>query len=182
MKSIVKLSGFAIAIALLFIACDSYPSLQKYYVDSKEDSSFISIDIPSSIIELKETEVSEDVQSTLETIKKINFLAFQVKEGNDEMYSAEKKKIQEILKNPKYKQLARFNRGGINVSVNYLGENDAIDEVIIFGADSEKGFAVIRVLGDGMNPGAIIKLTQDIQLDDASGQMEQLGSLLSSIK
>ncbi len=182
MKNFIKISGLVIAVVLLTIACDTNPSLQKYYVDSKENSEFISIDLPSSILQLKETEVSDDVKNALETIKKVNFLALQLNETNNDLYTSEKAKVIDILKNPKYKQLVRMNMGKSNVTVNYLGEEDAIDEVVIFGADNEKGFAVVRVIGENMNPAAILKLTQDIKMDDDSAQLKQLGSLLSSIK
>ena len=182
MKNFIKISGLVIAVVLLTIACDTNPSLQKYYVDSKENSEFISIDLPSSILQLKETEVSDDVKNTLETIKKVNFLALQLNETNNDLYTSEKAKVIDILKKPKYKQLVRMNMGKSNVTVNYLGEEDAIDEVVIFGADNEKGFAVVRVIGENMNPAAILKLTQDIKMDDDSAQLKQLGSLLSSIK
>ena len=75
-----------------------------------------------------------------------------------------------------------MNMGKSNVSVNYLGEEDAIDEVIIFGADNNKGFAVVRVIGENMNPSAILKLTQEIKMDGDNAQLKQLGGLLSSIK
>ena len=182
MKSFLKKVGFVIVIALITIACDSNPSLQKYYVDSKENSEFISVDLPSSILQLKETTVSDDVKNTLETIKKVNFLALQLNDTNKELYASEKLKVAAILKNPKYKQLMRMNLGKSNVSVNYLGEEDAIDEVVIFGADNEKGFAIVRVVGENMNPANILKLTQDIKMDGDSNELKQLGGLLSSLK
>ncbi len=182
MKRILKISGLVIAVALLTIACDTNPSLQKYYVDSKENSEFISIDLPSSILQLKDTEVSDDIKNTLETIQKVNFLALQLSETNKELYASEKQKVKEILKNPKYKQLMRMNMGNSNVSINYLGEEDAIDEVVIFGSDNEKGFAVVRVIGEKMNPANILKLTQELKMDGDSDQLKQLGGLLSSIK
>mgnify|MGYP001027722013 CR=1 FL=1 len=182
MKKFIKILGLVIAVVLLTIACDTNPSLQKYYVDSKENSEFISIDLPSSILQLKDTEVSDDIKNTLETIKKVNFLALQLNETNKELYTSEKEKVKTILKNPKYKQLMRMNMGNGNVSVNYLGDEDAIDEVVIFGADNGKGFAVVRVIGENMNPADILKLTQEIKMDDDSAQLKQLGSLLSSIK
>jgi len=126
MKSFLKKVGFVIVIALITIACDSNPSLQKYYVDSKENSEFISVDLPSSILQLKDTEVSDEIKNTLETIKKVNFLALQVNETNKELYTSEKVKVNAILKNPKYKQLMRMNMGGANVSVNFLGEGDQL--------------------------------------------------------
>ena len=182
MKNFIKISGLLIAVILLTIACDSNPSLQKYYVDSKENSEFISVDLPSSILQLKDTEVSDEIKNTLETIKKVNFLALQVNETNKELYTSEKVKVNAILKNPKYKQLMRMNMGGANVSVNFLGEGDAIDEVVIFGADGDKGFAIIRVIGENMNPSDILKLTQEIKMDGDSNELKQLGSLLGSLK
>ncbi|MBL4938757.1 MAG: hypothetical protein COB01_09290 [Lutibacter sp.] len=182
MKSFLKITGLAFAITFITIACDSHPSLQKYYVDSKENNEFISIDLPSSILQLNDSEVSEDFKNTLESIKKVNFLALQLNETNKELYTSEKQKIKDILKNPKYKQLMRMNMGKGSVSVNYLGEEDAIDEVIIFGSDNEKGFAVIRVIGENMNPASILKLTQNLNLDGDSNELKQLGGLLSSLK
>ncbi len=182
MKSLFKITGLLLAIALAFISCDSHPSLQQYYVDSKENDEFISIDLPASILQLKNTEVSEEVKTTLETIKKVNFLALQISETNKELFDSEKLKVKEILKNPKYKQLMRMSFGKGNVSVNYLGEEDAIDEVIIFGSDSEKGFALVRVIGEKMNPSEILKIAQEIKLDGASGEFKQLEGLLGSLK
>lgn len=182
MNYFLKLSGLLITVVLLTTACDTNPSLQKYYVDSKENNEFISIDLPASILQLKDTDVSDDIKNTLETIKKVNFLALQLTENNKDLYNSEKQKVKEILKNPKYKQLMRMNMGSSSVTVNYLGEEDAIDEVIIFGSDNEKGFAVIRVIGENMNPAAILKLTQELKMDGDSNELKQLGGLLSSLK
>jgi hypothetical protein len=182
MKSIVKNIGIVLILILTLIACDNNPSLQKYYVDSKENNEFISIDLPASILELKEENVSEDVRKTLQTVNKINFLALQLTETNKELYSSEKEKVKAILKNPAYKQLIRMNLGKGSVVVNYLGEEDAIDEVIIFGSDNAKGFALVRVTGENMNPNDIMKLANDLKLDGDSNQFKQLEGLLSSIK
>jgi len=179
MKSYLKISGLFVMLAFLSIACDTNPSLQKYYVDSKENAEFISIDLPASILQLKNTEVSEELKNTLNTIKKVNFLALQITETNKDLYASEKEKVKAILKNPKYKQLMRMNLGNANVSINYLGEEEAIDEVIIFGAENEKGFAIVRVIGENMNPAEIMKLTQEIKLDGDSNEFKQLEGLLS---
>lgn len=167
--------------ALFLISCDNSASLQQYYVDSKENSEFISVDIPSSILQLKDAEITEEQQQILNTVKKINFLALQRNAENEEFYNAEKAKVNEILKNPKFKQLARMNMGTGNFSVNYLGEEDAIDEVIVFGSDKEKGFALVRILGDNMKPEEIMKLMGELKLDGNSPEMQQLGNIFGSI-
>jgi len=182
MKTFFKISMIAFATAILTVACDTNPSLQKYYVDSKENNEFISIDLPASILKLKDGDVSADVKKTLETIKKVNFLALQLNETNVELFNTEKEKVKKILKNPKYKQLVRMNLGNGNVSINYLGEEDAIDEVVIFGSDNQKGFALVRVIGEKMNPAEIFSLSQEIKLDGDSQQFKQMEGLLTSFK
>ena len=181
MKLFLKITGSLFAIVFIAVACENQASLQKYYVDSKENNEFISVDIPSSILQLKSTEVSDDVKNILATINKINFLALQLNDSNQELYKSEKAKVGVILKNPKYKQLMRMNMGKGNVSVNYLGEEDAIDEVVIFGADNEKGFALIRITGENMNPTDIMRISQEIKLDGDSGQLNQIQGLLKNL-
>lgn len=182
MKSFLKVSITAFFAAILTIGCDTKPSLQKYYVDSKENNAFISVDLPANIIELKDENVSEEVKNTLKTIKKVNFLALQINETNQELFNTEKEKVQEILKNPRYKELMRMKTADGNVTVNYLGTEDAINEVVIFGSDSKRGFALVRVLGENMNPSDILNMAQEIKLDGNSQQLKQLGGLLGSIK
>lgn len=182
MKSFIKITGFIVVIAISFIACDNNPSLQKYFVDSKENDAFISLDVPASILQLKTEDVSEDIKKTLQTIKKVNFLALQITDSNGDLYTSEKEKVKQILKNPKYKQLMRMNMGKANVSINYLGEEDSIDEVILFGAENEKGFAIVRVIGEKMNPSEIMKMAQEIKVDGDSNEMKQLEGLLSLMK
>ncbi|MDF1517705.1 MAG: DUF4252 domain-containing protein [Lutibacter sp.] len=182
MKTFLKVSLVAFSIAIITIACDTKSSLQKYYVDSKENNAFISVDLPANIIELKDENVTEEVKNTLKTIKKVNFLALQVDETNQELFDAEKEKVTEILKNPDYKQLMRMKTADGNVTVNYLSNEDGINEVIIFGSDSKRGFALVRVLGENMNPADIMSMAQEIKLDGNSQQFKQLGALLGSIK
>jgi hypothetical protein len=182
MKKIITILVLTVSVGLISMACENYPSLQKYYVDSKENNEFISIDVPSSILQLKDADVSNDIKNTLASIKKVNFLALQLNDSNTDLYDSEKEKVKSILKNPKYKQLARMNMGKGNISVNYLGEEDAIDEVVIFGSDNSKGFAIVRVLGENMNPADILKLTQEIKMDGDSEQLKQIGNLFSSLQ
>jgi len=62
----------------------------------------------------------------------------------------------------------RMNMGKANVSINYLGEEETIDEVIFFGSENEKGFAIARVIGEKMNPSDIMKMIQEIKVDGDS--------------
>ncbi|MCF6181783.1 DUF4252 domain-containing protein [Lutibacter sp.] len=182
MKVIFKISSFLAITMLVLTSCNTTPSLQKYIVESKENNEFISVDIPVSIIQLKDTDISEDAKNTLNTIKKMNFLALELNDKNRTFYNSEKAKVNKILKNPKYKQLIRFKRNKSNISISYLGKENAINEVIIFGSDNEKGFAIVRILGEKMNPSDIIKLSKEIKIDGNSNQLKQLEGLFKSIK
>jgi hypothetical protein len=59
----------------------------------------------------------------------------------------------------------KFNQNGMNAKVLYLGEEDAIDEIIIYGEDYEKGFGVARVLGNQMNPQKLIEMLKTVDND-----------------
>ena len=99
MKTILKIIPF-IALAVL-ISCASAPSLQKYYIDSQDNKNFISLDVPASIINLKEN-VSPEVEGALSSLKKFNILAFKKDDTNGTEFKVEEEKVKAILKNPKF--------------------------------------------------------------------------------
>jgi len=180
MRKYIKYFGMLAVIALLTVSCDQHPSLQKYYVDSNENAGFISFDIPASILSLKDENVSKEVKETLKSIKKINFLGFQLKDGNQAEYKIEKQKIKEILKNPKYQELISVG-GKQSFTIKFLGEDDAIDEVIVFGSDKEKGFALIRILGNKMDPSKMMLLANEIKYDGDKGDLKGLESFFNNL-
>ncbi len=182
MKTLLKYIGLAFSIILVLTACETNPTLQKYFVDSKENSAFISVDLPASMLQLKNTEVSEEIKSSLATIKKVNFLALQLNETNKELYTTEKQKVKKILENSKYKELMRFKHKTASVQISFLGKEDAIDEVIIFATENDMGLALVRVLGENMNPADILKLVQEIKFDSNSNELKQFKNLVESLK
>ena len=181
MKQFFKYFGILVIIAIFTISCDNDPSLQKYYVDSQESIDFISLDIPASIIQLKDENASADAIKTLESIKKVNFLGFKLTDQNVAEFTAEKLKVKQILKNPKYQELISVGRNNQTLSVKFLGEDDAIDEVIIFGSDKELGFALVRVLGSNMDPAKMMQLAQEIKVDGQDSSLKQLESFMKNL-
>lgn len=175
MKTIFKIGSF-ILISVL-VSCNSTPSLQKYFIESKENNAFISVDLPASIIQLKNDSANYTNLETLKTIKKVNFLALQATDSNQQLVHSEKNKVEIILKNPIYKQLVRLKMGGADIRVDYLGTEEAVDEAVVFAYDVTKGFAVVRVIGEKMNPNNIFKMLQQIQIDKDSNQLKQITDL-----
>jgi hypothetical protein len=177
MKRITQL--WIVAGMVLLMACSSTQSLQEYYVDNSENPNFISLDLPASILNLENANLSETQREAFESLKKLNVLAFKKTTSNAVEYEVEKGKVNAILKNSSYKELMKLNSKYGKGFIKYLGEEDAIDEVIIYGNSDDKGFALVRVLGNNMKPAYMIQLMQAIQQSDYKGEgLGEIGQFL----
>jgi hypothetical protein len=169
---------FAMAF-LALVSCSNEPSLQKYLVDKQDDDKFLKIDLATSLLQSEDSSFSEEQQDILNTVKKVNVVAFKVTDGNIEEYNVEKDKVAAIMSQDKYKTLIKFGSNNRGALLKYLGEEDAIDEVIVFASDSEKGFAVFRLLGENMRPDQMIKLMNSIDNGDLDlSKFSGIGDLL----
>jgi len=65
-------------------------------------------------------------------------------------------------------------------SVSYVGNEDHINEFVLFAKKKEAGFAVVRILGNDMNPNNIMNMLSLIK--NANVDMEQLKPLQGLIK
>lgn len=177
MKKVVK--SIVVLMAVLLGSCASQQSLQEYYVDNKENPNFIALDIPASILKMEEVDLTSGQKEAMESLKKFNLLAFRKTDANAADYKLEKAKVKEILKNDDFVELMKINSQYGKGVVKYLGDENAIDEVIIYGASDEKGFALVRVLGKDMNPAHIVQLMQAIQKSDYKGEgLGEIGKFL----
>lgn len=170
----------SLALLLFLAACSSNQSLQEYYVDNAENPNFISLDLPASILNLDAANLTTTQREAFESLKKLNVLAFKKTMDNAEAYKLEKARVNDILKNEAFVELIKLNSKYGKGVIKYLGDADAIDEVIIYGNNDENGFALIRVLGNNMNPAHIMQLLQLIQRSDYQG--EQLGAIGQFLK
>ena len=142
----------------LFVACQSEPTLQKYFVEKTEDKNFVALDVSPSILNLDETKLNAEQKTALGQFDKMNILAFKAAD-NPALYEAEKTKVKTLLKDEKYQELMKFGSGANGGSLSFVGEDDEhIDEFIVFANEKETGFAVIRILGNDMNPTGVMNL------------------------
>ncbi len=171
-----------LSLVITIFSCASEASMQKYYIDHQNDKSFRAIDIPASIISLKE-DASPEAKKAFESLKKFNILAFIKDDVNIAEFKAEQLKVKKILKDNKYQELMRIKDKGRNLIIKYEGTEDAIDEVYLYAADKAQGFALVRVLGDNMKPehvGLIMKSIKDIDKD--SDALKQLSGMIKGFK
>lgn len=158
---------FALLALMLLGACNSGTSLQEYFVDNQESNKFIAVDIPTSMFANTES-LNKEQLATLETVKKVNLLAFPIKKDTSDLqqYQAEKQKLEKILSNEKYQLLMKYGSNNRKAEIYFTGKEDAIDEVILFGYDDDRGVGVARVLGEDMNPGEIMKFVKSLEKGD----------------
>lgn len=157
--SSIKNIVMSLFIVVALTSCNYGETLQSYYVANQETPNFISIDIPVSFVSVENIELTEDQKEAYESIDKLNMLGYTLKGDNVEEYKLELTKIQALLKNEQYQELFRGgNSTDGKVVIKYIGDDDSIDELIIFGTANDKGFAIIRVLGDNMQPAKIMTL------------------------
>lgn len=162
MRSI-NILGFAIA-ALAFTSCANEPSLQEYYVENQQDNKFVALDVPTSMF--ANTDKLDEIQKeTLESVKKINVLALPVKENKEE-YLAEKEELASIFEDEKYQLLMKYGSNDRKAEIYFTGDEDAIDEIIVFGYDDKKGVGVARVLGEDMNPQKLMEFMKSLDKGD----------------
>ena len=91
-------------------------------------------------------------------------------------------KTKKIIEQEKYKTLSSMKSNGMHVTLKYLGEEDAIDEVIVFASSEEKGFGVFRLLCDDMRPDQILKLMGSIEKGDLDvSKLSGIGDIFESM-
>lgn len=177
MTTILKYITGLVLIALSMISCNSEPSLQKYLVEKQDDDKFMKIDLATSLLQGENSTFTQEEQAVLNSVKKINVVAYPLK-GDIAEYEVERKKVQDILANEKYQTLLKMGSNKSGATLKFTGEEDAIDELIVFASDTEKGFAVFRLIGDNMEPDDLVKLMTSIEKGDIDpSKLKSIGNM-----
>lgn len=173
------ISSLSLVVMLVLASCSSTQSLQEYYIDNSENPNFLSVDLPVSLLNLEKADLNEAQKEALNSLKKLNVLAFKKTEANGADFELEKANVKAILKNEKFIDLMKLNTSYGKGVIKYLGNDEEIDEVIIYGDNKDKGFMLIRVLGNKMNPANLVQFIQAIQKSDYKGEgLGEIGDFL----
>jgi hypothetical protein len=165
---------------LLFVSCNSEPTLQKYFVENTENKDFIVLDVSPNILNVDKTKLSLAESTSLKSFDKMNVLAFILTDKNRMEFDSERAKINVILKDKKYQRLMKIGSGKEGASVSYVGADDHIEEFVFFANKKDTGFAVIRVLGKDMNPNNIMTLFEILKKSNVD--LEQFKPLQQLMK
>ena len=162
-------------------SCNQGPTLQTYYVNNELQPGFSSFDVPTSVVNVEKVEMTDEQREAYNSVDKLNVLTFVLNDTNANDYKVELDKVNTILKNPKYEELMRGSTTEGRFIVKFLGDSEtSIDELILFGSASDKGFAIARILGDDMNIGKIFQLGEVLQ--NANIEDSQLNGLTEFFK
>ncbi len=144
---------------ICFVSCNAKPTLQTYFVDHQETPNFISMDVPISFLGANDIQMTETQRQAINSIDKLNMLGYSLKSGHIDVFNTEIDNVKAILKDKRYNELLRLgNQKDGKVKISYIGDGDAIDELVVFGQSNTYGFAIIRVLGDDMDVSKIMEL------------------------
>lgn len=177
MKKLVVLTAFA---ALIFAGCEQKPTLQKYFVEKSESKGYTVLDVSPTILNLEKTKLSSDEKEVLDAFEKVNILTLKADGTNQNEIQAEKEKIKTILNDKKYESLIKVNFGKDGAEFKCVGQDEHIDEFVLYGSKKENGLAVVRITGEDMNPTAVLKMLQLIQKSNVN--VEQLKPLQELFK
>jgi hypothetical protein len=174
------ISIYAVLALLLLVGCNSEPSLQKYFVENSENKDFIAVDVSPSILNVDASKLTADQVKALQSFDKMNILAFKRNDKNQAQFEAERSKVNAILKDEKYQQLMKFGSGKDGASVSFVGDDEHINEFVLYANKKENGFAVVRVLGKDMNPTSIMNMISILK--ESNLDLEQLKPLQEMMK
>ena len=170
----------AVLFSLLLLSCSNEPSIQKYFVENSGKKDFIALDISPSIINIDKSKLTPEQQTALNSFEKMNVLIFKSNGKNETQYQSETQKVGDILKDQTYQELMKIGSGKDGASVSFVGDENDIDEFIFFAKNQDNGFAVVRILGNDMNPNNIMNMIGILQI--ANVDMEQLKPLQGLLK
>lgn len=178
MKNI--LNGLIGVVILVVTGCSSTQSLQEYFVDNMENPNFLSVDLPVSLLNMEKVDLDAEQQEALNSLRKMNVLAFKKNDANTLEFEAEKANVKAILKNEKFIDLMKINTSYGKGVIKYIGDDEMIDEVILYGDNDEKGFMLIRVLGNNMKPANLVQFMKAIQKSDYKGEgLERIADFIT---
>jgi hypothetical protein len=165
---------------LLLVGCNAEPSLQKYFVENSDNKDFIAVDVSPSILNVDPSKLTVDQVKALQSFDKMNLLAFKRNDKNQAKFEAEHSKVIAILQDEKYQQLMKFGSGKDGASVYFVGDDEHINEFVLYAIKNENGFVIVRVLGKDMNPTSIMSMISILK--ESNLDLDQLKPLQEMMK
>jgi len=155
-------------------------SLQQYFVDAHENSDFMAFDFPASLLRADQSGLSPEEQAIYASIKKVNMVAMKYSQENSSDFDQQELRLKDIMKNTSYTEMMKFNTNGMAVGVYILGDESALDEIVLYGYKDKEILGVARIIGDKMDVAKLMDLSSKIDIDPSNLPMGDLQALFGS--
>ncbi|MBS3738951.1 DUF4252 domain-containing protein [Mesohalobacter halotolerans] len=159
----------------VLISCQTN-SLQTYMVDHKDDENFISLDFSLKTFVDNFDDFSEEQKNLFKDVRKVNILAFKKDNSNDKDYSEKRNLLTQILSEEFSKQqLMSVNDKGRQMKMFADNMDDKVKEIVIYANDNDKGFLLLRLLGDDLNPSnfyEMMKMSDEMNFEDLAQMID----------
>ncbi len=163
---------------LLLTSCRSNPTLEQYFIENEDNENISMADIPITILKAKD-DISSEAKKAIESVKKINILYLKKDDENYTAYKTEKEKLKLILKDEKYQNIAKYKAKSTKISIQFVGDDEIIDEIILFATDKNRGLLLARLIGNKMKPENMQTILKNIQkIDIDQGTLSDLSTFL----
>jgi len=140
----------------------------------------MALDVSPSILNVDASKLTSAQRNALASFEKMNILAFKLNDKNKTQFEIERSKVTAILKDEQYQQLMKFGSGKEGASVSFVGDDEHIQEFVLYANKKENGFAIVRILGKDMNPTAIVTMLE--VLKNSKIDLDQLKPLQELLK
>lgn len=147
---------------LAFVGCSTTPSIQQYYASKTEDPNFLVIDIPTSILGIDSSSLSEEEQEALNSFQKLNVLLFRKTDKNATQLPSELKMVRAIIDGKNFDPLLIMSDRQYSGKLVLEGSVERPDEIVFYGSGDE-GFVLARLIGRNMQVEKAMLLANAIQ-------------------
>lgn len=147
---------------LAFVGCSTTPSIQQYYASKTEDPNFLVIDIPTSILGIDSSSLSEEEQEALNSFQKLNVLLFRKTDKNATQLPSELKMVRAIIDGKNFDPLLIMSDRQYSGKLVLEGSVERPDEIVFYGSGDE-GFVIARLIGRNMQVEKAMLLANAIQ-------------------
>ncbi len=153
---------WVLVIAVFLFGCSSTPSIQEYYVSKTEDPSFLVLDIPTSILGITTSSLTEEERDALNSFQKFNVLLFRKTASNEEQLPEELSIVRNIIDGKTFDPLLMMSDRQYSGKLVLEGDVENPNEIVFFGS-SDAGFVLARLIGREMQVEKAILLANMIQ-------------------
>jgi hypothetical protein len=155
-----------LAVVTMVMSCQSSMTLQRYFLESQENTDFTLIEIPASLLVASLEDLTPEQMATFSSLRKVSVLMYR-NAAEKTFIASQQSLINNFLKSDGFEALvsARM-KGEAQASILIRGAVDQIDEAVFFGFAEGEGFVLARILGEQMNPAAFIQLADSLEESD----------------